>query len=190
MRIHAISIGVSQMLVLRQEPLRATQSAIRKRPVSTLASPLEVELSALGLQADEQSDLSVHGGLDKALYAYPIEHWSRWEQALAVEPRAGLFGENLSIEGLVEEEVYLGDQWRIGRALLQVSEPRIPCDKFCAALQRPQAAKTMVALGACGWYLRVLQAAPLAAGMAIEVLPGPRQERVSEAFAFQARKIR
>lgn len=188
MRILAISVGVSQLLVLSQNPLRTAQSAIHKTVVSELDRPERIELTLLGLQTDEQSDLSVHGGRDKALYAYPTEHWSRWQAEAGTQPRPGLLGENLAIEGLTEDSVYAGDRWLIGEAELQVTEPRIPCDKLCAALRWPQAARFMVASGVCGWYLRVVRPAPVAAGMAIEVQAGPRDQSMAQLFAFKTRR--
>ena len=189
-RLRAISTGVSRLLVLSRDPLRTVHSAIQKSAVSDLDQPRPVELSLMGLTADEQVDQSVHGGRDKALYAYPVEHWASWSDQFSQAIAPGHFGENLTIEGLTEREVFIGDQWQIGQALLQVTEPRIPCDKFCAVMKNPQAARHMVQTGQCGWYLRVIQVAPIHAGQSIEVRPGPRQETIERAFALKTKRLR
>ena len=190
MRILAISAGTTRLLVLERAPFRGVQSAIQKQVVSSIDAPEPIELNPLGLARDEQTDLSVHGGLDKALYAFPSEHWPVWNTAKEQPIRPGLFGENLLTEGLTEDSVFVGDQWRIGEALLQVTEPRIPCDKFCAVMGSSEAAKKMVNTGTCGWYLRVLKAAPLTAGMTIEIIPGAQEVSVASAFDFRTRRQR
>jgi MOSC domain-containing protein YiiM len=190
MKIHTLSAGTSRLLMLRSDAVHGTQSAIRKAPISTPQTPKPIPLTPLGLAGDEQADQTVHGGLDKALYAFPIEHWPLWRSPEWSEPRPGLFGENLLTQGLDETTVFIGDRWRIGAALLQVTEPRIPCDKFCAVMGSNQAARQMIHLGTCGWYLRVVSPAPLAAGMSIEVIPGSRDTNVAAAFAFKTKRAR
>ncbi|MGA1694144.1 MAG: MOSC domain-containing protein [Burkholderiaceae bacterium] len=190
MQILTLSAGTTRLLMLPGESMRSTPSAIRKEPISTLQNPTPIALTSLGLVCDEQSDQTVHGGQDKALYAFPVEHWSLWRSPEWSEPQAGVFGENLLTQGLDETSVFVGDRWRIGEALLQVTEPRIPCDKFCAVMGSSQAARHMVQLGTCGWYLRVIEPAPLAAGMTIEVIPGSRDTSVAAAFAFKSKRVR
>lgn len=165
---------------------RAILSAIHKRAV-----PGSVALSALGLQGDEQADLSVHGGLAKAVYAYPVEHYPFWRAARASTGVTqtdealpfGVLGENLTLQGLIESEVWIGDVLKFPGCELRVTEPRQPCYKFNAVMGFAGAAKTMAQQGCCGFYLAVQQGGQLSAGESFELLPGPRRLRISEAFA-------
>lgn len=148
-----------------------------------------VQAHALGLAGDEQADLSVHGGLHKAVYAYPLEHWPLWERerAAALGPLdpslpPGFLGENLGIRGLLEHQVWIGDELHFAHAVLRVTAPREPCFKFTHAMGWPQAARTMVDHAACGWYCAVVQAGPLCAGDAAVLVAGPRGLSVREAF--------
>ena len=160
-------------------------SAIGK---TALSGPVAV--GALGLAGDEQADLSVHGGLSKAVYAYPSEHLPFWQTvraqaqvALWDEPAApGLLGENLLLEGVREQELWLGDRLHLPGCVLVVSEPRLPCFKFNAAMGFAQAAKLMTQSGFCGAYLAVLQPGTLQAGQAFTLEPGPREVNLRELF--------
>ena len=170
---------------------RKLVSAIGKTPVS---GPVAVGL--LGLAGDEQADLSVHGGLSKAVYALPSEHLAWWqaqrqtrgatmfEEALA----PGYLGENLSLQGLLEHELFIGDRLDFGEVVLRVTQPREPCGKFNAVMGYAQAAKDMVQSGRSGFYLAVEQSGTLQAGARCEVLPGSRSTRVSEALQLKAWK--
>jgi MOSC domain-containing protein YiiM len=113
-------------------------------------------LDVLNLEGDGQADLSVHGGPDKAVYAYPAEHVPRWNEELGTAFGPGTFGENLTVEGLREGEVRIGDVWAWGEARLQVTQPRSPCYKLAMVTGRPDIGKRMVRNGRTGWYLRVL----------------------------------
>ncbi|HEV2370654.1 MAG TPA: MOSC domain-containing protein [Streptosporangiaceae bacterium] len=127
-------------------------SAIRKQPVAehTLA------LGELGLAGDQQADLTVHGGVDKAVYMYPAAHYAYWAtQGYDLEP--GGAGENASVMGPDEREVRIGDIWTWGTAAVQVTQPRSPCYKFALRAGRKEATAQMIASGLCGWYLRVLR---------------------------------
>jgi len=128
-------------------------SGIAKRPVSaeTLC------LTELNLEGDRQADLSVHGGPDKAVYAYPVEHLPRWNEELGADFGPGTFGENLTTEGMLEDEVRIGDVWAWGEARLQVTQPRAPCYKLAAITGRPDIGKRLIRAGLTGWYLRVLR---------------------------------
>lgn len=171
---------------------RTVQSGIGKRAVSG-----RVEVRALGLAGDEQADLSVHGGLAKAVYAYPNEHYGFW-QTVRGQARVsastgetlpfGFVGENLSITGLTEDRAWIGDLLRFPHCALAVSEPRFPCFKFEAVMGFTQAAKLMVQSGYCGFYLAVREAGSIAAGEHYEIIPGPREVGVRE--LFQARTKR
>ncbi len=173
---------------------RARAAVVNGRKVMTaigktaLSGPVAV--GALGLAGDEQADLTVHGGLSKAVYAYPSEHLPFWQTvraqaqvALWDEPVApGLLGENLLLEGVREQELWLGDRLHLPGCVLVVSEPRLPCFKFNAAMGFAQAGKLMSQSGFCGAYLAVLQPGTLQAGQAFTLEPGPREVNLRELF--------
>lgn len=169
---------------------RHVLTAIAKRPVSGA-----VAVKALGLEGDEQADLSVHGGISKAVYAYPQEHFAFW-QTVRAQARVslwdeaiapGLFGENLTLQGLLEDQLWIGDRLQLPGCVLAVSEPRFPCFKFNAAMGFQHAAKLMVQSGFCGSYLAVLEPGTVAAGDAIRLVPGPREVNLRELFRARAR---
>ena len=178
-------------------PLRAggrdVLSGIGKRAVSG-----PVAVAQLGLAGDEQADLSVHGGLEKAVYAYPIEHMPRWQQLrrdsgvdLFDEPLPpGFMGENLTLQGLLETEVWVGDELHFPGCVLRVTAPREPCFKFNAVMGTAQAGRLMAEHGCCGFYLAVVQPGHLAAGDAFRVQRGTQGLRISEAFAASRAKHR
>jgi MOSC domain-containing protein YiiM len=190
-------------------------SAIGKRPVEGA-----VAVHLLGLDGDEQADLTVHGGPSKAVYAYPQEHYGFWR---TVRAQAGVggwddalppgaMGENLTVEGLSEERLWIGDRLFIGGAapddanghgvdgdgggpdevaspgapatgcVLAVSEPRQPCHKFNAVMGFAQAGKLMAQSGYCGAYLAVLRPGTVRAGDPIVLVPGPREVNLRELF--------
>jgi MOSC domain-containing protein YiiM len=161
-------------------------SAINKQAVSTLASPAPVEITRLGVAGDEQADPSVHGGIEKAIYVYPIEHYAFWNELLSretkksVELPLGAFGENFTIEGLLETEIFIGDQMQIGDLQFTVVKLREPCFKFNAKMGYKGAAKAMLQSGFSGWYLRVNQTGALSAGAEIQVLPGQRITSIAD----------
>ncbi|HEV7914987.1 MAG TPA: MOSC domain-containing protein [Albitalea sp.] len=164
---------------------RRVMTAIHKQPVNG-----PVSVGTMGLAGDEQADLSVHGGLTKAVYAYPVEHYPFWQTvraqarvALWDEPLApGSLGENLTIAGLRETDVFIGDLLRFADCELAVSEPRFPCFKFNAAMGFPQAAKLMAQNAWCGFYLAVRTPGRLQAGESFELVPGPREVGILELF--------
>lgn len=168
---------------------RTVRTAYRKQPV---AGPVQVNL--LGLEGDEQVDLEVHGGLDKAIYAYPQEHYAFWntvraqarvapwgEEGAATLP-PGSLGENLTLRGLLENDVWVGDRLCFPGCVLAVSAPRFPCFKFDHAMGFKQASKLMAQSGWCGFYLAVVEPGILAAGDAFELQPGPREVGIRELF--------
>jgi MOSC domain-containing protein YiiM len=124
-----------------------------------------IKLNTINLDGDGQADLSVHGGRDKAVYAYPAEHYRFWREDLSdPELTWGHFGENFTTQGLLEEEVYIGDTFRIGSALVQVSQPRIPCYKLGIRFGRADMAKRFLASKRSGFYLAVLAEGIVQAG--------------------------
>ena len=189
--------SASELIVASGEPgrVRRVMSAIRKEPLSTLKAPTPVFCGVLGLEGDEQVDLTVHGGQDKALYAYPQEHYDFWRQALETKESKnsmfsspGALGENLATRGLNEKDVYLGDLWEIGEVTLQVTQPREPCFKFNAVTGDKYASKKMADSGFSGWYLAVITPGVLKAGDSVRVVPGSRQQTVEHAFNQKLRR--
>lgn len=164
---------------------RSVLTAIHKQPTEG-----PVPVLPLGLGGDDQADLSVHGGLDKAVYAYPSEHYPFWRQARAgagVSPLDdalpwGSVGENLSLQGLLETEVWVGDVLQFPHCALRVTQPREPCYKFNAAMGFAGAARAMALAGCCGFYLAVDQPGHLSAGDCFELQPGPRRLGLPEMF--------
>ena len=185
MRIAVISVNIGQT---RQVAIgaRCVATAYVKTPV---AGPVAVR--ALGLDGDEQADLSVHGGLSKAVYAFPVEHYPVWRTLRAQAAAAawdaalphGAFGENLTLAGLLEADAWVGDRLCFeGGVELAVSEPRLPCFKFDAAMDFAQAARMMVQSGMCGFYLQVAVPGTIAAGERGVLRPGAREVGIAELF--------
>jgi MOSC domain-containing protein YiiM len=146
-------------------------SAFVKRNV---AGPVHVGF--LGLDVDEQADLRVHGGPEKAVYAYAAAHYPTWATdfpKLASRFTPGSFGENLTIAGLTEQDLCVGDIHGIGTARLQVCQPRQPCVKLALNFEYPRLPKAMVRSGRSGWYYRVLEPGSLQAGDDVELLERP-----------------
>lgn len=170
---------------------RKLMSAIGKTPV---AGPVTV--GALGLAGDEQADLSVHGGLDKAVYAFPLAHLRYWQQQRAAHGVSlfeetlppGFVGENLSLTGLQETEVYIGDRLHFQDCVLRVTQPREPCGKFNAVMGYPQAARDMVESGCSGFYLAVERAGTLRPGESFTRVPGSQQMSIAQALALKRHK--
>ena len=149
-----------------------------------------VPVGPLGLMGDEQADLSVHGGLDKAVYAYPSEHYDFWRQqreqagvaGIDEQLQPGALGENLTLSGVVESTLWVGDVLAFANCKLRVEQPREPCFKFNAAMGFGAAAKVMAQSGFCGFYLSVDQPGSLQAGESFKLLPGPRRMGIPERF--------
>ena len=130
-----------------------------------------VALRSLNLDGDRQADLSVHGGREKAVYAYPVEHYRPWRAELADGALPyGAFGENLTTEGLREDAVHVGDRFRVGSAELVVTQPRLPCYKLTVRFRRADMVKRFLASGRTGFYLAVLREGEAGAGDAIQLL--------------------
>jgi MOSC domain-containing protein YiiM len=184
--IQSINVGLARPLDIDGQQV---MSAIGKRPV-----PATVAVGAMGLAGDEQADLSVHGGLSKAIYAYPVEHYPFWQTVRAQARVAvwdetlppGSMGENLTLRGLLESQVWIGDVLRFADCELAISEPRFPCFKFNAVMGFAQAAKLMMANAWCGFYLAVRGAGSLRTGETFELVPGPREVGIAELFRSRA----
>jgi len=187
MRLLSISAGKVAPLFGNHHPnYKSVASAIHKKVVSDFANPTPVEITTLGVQGDEQADLSVHGGMEKAIYVYPAEHYIFWNELLTRETKQltelqhGAIGENFTIEGLLETEVFVGDRLQIGDLEFAVVKLREPCFKFNAKLGYKGAAKAMLQTGFSGWYLRVLKTGILAGGAGITLIPGPRETSIAQ----------
>lgn len=189
MKILSVNVGRIERVQING---REVPTAIAKRPQTGA-----VAFGPLGLEGDEQADLTVHGGLSRAIYAYPSEHLAFWRTVRAQaqvgdwtqEVPPGLVGENLLLSGVTERELWHGDRLHLPRGgTLVVSEPRMPCFKFNAAMGFSKAAKMMVESGFCGSYLAVLVPGTVQAGDSFELEPGPRALKLSDMFRARAHK--
>ena len=185
-KLLSISIGkVGQLFTQNTNEPSKVVSAIHKQSISNLDNPVSVEITRLGVQGDEQADLAVHGGIDMAIYAYASEHYTFWNELLTRETKRpinlapGSLGENFTIEGLLETNVYVGDILLIGDLEFTVVKLREPCFKFNAKMSYKGAVKAMLQSGFSGWYLRVNRVGMLAAGARIELIPGGRQTSIA-----------
>ncbi len=125
----------------------------------------KIELRKLNLEGDEQADLTVHGGPDKAVYAYPSEHYPWWQQKLPeFDFPFGKFGENFTTEGLLEKDVCIGDEFQVGTATIKVSQPRLPCYKLGVRFGRNDIIKTFLQSGFSGIYFSVIKEGQVSAG--------------------------
>ena len=181
--LHHVNVGTARPLRIGE---RRILTAIGKAPV---ADPVRV--GRMGLDGDEQADPSVHGGLDKAVYAYPAVHYAFW-QAQRRERGVSLFdevlppgfmGENLTVEGLLEHEVFVGDRLHFPDCVLRVTAPREPCYKFNAVMGFAQAGRAMALAGHCGYYLAVDEPGTIAAGQTAWLQPGQRGLSIAQALA-------
>ncbi len=168
MKLVAISVGRPQEVQWRA---RSVQTSIFKTPVSG-----RVRVTRGNVEGDQQSDLSVHGGLEKAVYAYPAEHYPFWRRELPdAELPWGAFGENLTTEGLLEDEVWIGDRYRVGTVELVVTQPRMPCYKLGIRFGHPDMVKRFLQSRRSGFYFAVEREGEVGAGDVIERLT--RHER-------------
>ncbi len=187
-RLSSVNVGIARPLLASG---RRVLSAIGKQPV---AGPVAV--ARLGLAGDEQADPSVHGGLDKAVYAYPAEHLALWqakrrEHGVSLWDEMlppGFVGENLTLQGLLEAQVWVGDELHFPDCVLRVTAPREPCYKFNAVMGYSQAARDMMLAGCSGFYLAVKHSGTIEAGQCCTLVPGQRGLSIAE--AFQARRIK
>ena len=162
-RMKLVSVNVAEPVQVVAGNARVL-TGIFKSPIS---GPVAVRRR--NLAGDRQADLRVHGGLDKAVYAYPHEHYAHWQAELGRDDFSwGQFGENLTTEGLLENDVRIGDRYAIGSCLLEVSQPRFPCYKLGIRMNDPAFVKQFFASRRVGFYLRVIGEGTLEAGEAIE----------------------
>ena len=162
MKLLSVNVGLPREIEFHGKFVR---TSIFKSPASG-----QVRVATLNLEGDEQSDLSVHGGAHKAVYAYPSEHYAFWrEEVPGLDLSWGAFGENFTTEGLLEE-VQIGDRLRVGTAEFAVTQPRMPCFKLGIRFGRPEIVKRFLRSGRTGFYLAVLREGQVTAGDSIEAL--------------------
>jgi MOSC domain-containing protein YiiM len=182
MRILSVNVGLPREVTWQG---KLVTTGIFKEPVKG-----PVMLRTLNLNGDQQADLTVHGGVDKAVYAYPSEHYAYWRAELpGVDLPWGMFGENFTTEGLLEETVYIGDRFGIGEAEVIVSEPRMPCYKLSVKFGSADIIKRFLASRRTGFYFAVVREGMVGAGDAVRLI-GREQADISVAditrlYAFE-----
>jgi len=163
MRLLSINVGLPRDVDWGGKTVR---TSIFKSPVLG-----RVGVTRLNLEGDQQSDLSVHGGIEKAVYVYPSEHYAFWREELpGIDLPWGAFGENFTTEGLLEGSVRIGDRLRVGSAEFVVTQPRMPCFKLGIRFARPDMVKRFLRSRRSGFYLAVLREGKVAAGDLVEFL--------------------
>src|SRR2546422_4729837 len=163
MKLLSVNVGLPREVEWKGKIVR---TSIFKAPVLG-----RVRVAKLNLEGDQQSDLTVHGGIDKAVYAYPSEHYRFWREELSdTDLPWGAFGENFTTEGLLEEAVHIGDRFRVGSAEFVVTQPRMPCFKLGIRFDRRDIVKRFLQSGRAGFYFAVLKEGEVTAGDSIEFL--------------------
>jgi MOSC domain-containing protein YiiM len=174
LRVLSVNVGLPQEIVWKG---KTVQTGIFKDP-----KPGRVGCTRLNLDGDRQADLTVHGGTNKAVYGYPHEHYAFWRDKLPQEPLPyGAFGENLTLEGLTEENVHIGDRFRIGTVELVVTQPRQPCFKLAAKFGGNQIVHEMLESGYSGFYFAVLRTGNIGADDTVELIETePQAVRIAD----------
>jgi MOSC domain-containing protein YiiM len=163
MKIISINVGLPRAIKKRGKTIT---TSIFKSPVTG-----RVRVSRLNVAGDQQSDLTVHGGIDKAVYVYPWEHYPVWREELPdADLPWGAFGENFTTDGLLEDAVHIGDRLRIGSAEFTITQPRMPCFKLALRFDRPDMIKRFLHSGRSGFYLSVSQEGEVSAENAITIV--------------------
>ncbi len=169
LRVESVNVGQPREVLWKGRQVR---TGIFKEPVAG-----RVAVRRLNLEGDQQADLNVHGGPNMAVYLYPAEYYAFWhEQFPEMELPWGMFGENLTIWGLLDESVYIGDQLQVGSAHLVVTQPRLPCYKLALKFGRDDILKRLLRSGYTGFYCAVLQEGEVAAGDPIKLLHRDKHE--------------
>jgi MOSC domain-containing protein YiiM len=173
-KVISVNVGVPRDVMRKGE---LTRTAIYKDPVSG-----PVPIRKLNLAGDRQADPTVHGGVNKAVYGYPVEHYSFWRAELPeLDFPLGAFGENLTMHGLSEDTLCIGDTVRVGTAVLMVTQPRSPCYKLALRFDRDNMVKLFLASGRTGFYFSVIEEGYVEAGAPVEVLTrDPNQVTVTD----------
>lgn len=163
MKLLSVNVGLPREVLWKGKLVR---TSIFKAPVNG-----RVRVAKLNLKDDEQSDLSVHGGANKAVYAYPSEHYPFWRKELPdMDLPWAMFGENLTTEGMLEDAVHVGDRIKVGSAEFVVTQPRMPCYKLAIRFGRLDIVKRFLHSGRTGFYLAVLREGEVTAGDSIKML--------------------
>lgn len=163
MKVISVNVGVPKEVNWKG---KTVLTGIFKDPVAG-----KVKLKSLNFQGDQQADLTVHGGVTKAVYAYPLEHYDYWRHKLPeMNLSWGIFGENLTIEGLLEEEVNIGDRFRLGGAEIMATEPRMPCYKLGIRFGRNDIVKKFLDSRLTGVYFSVLKEGDVGVGDTLELI--------------------
>jgi MOSC domain-containing protein YiiM len=177
MRVVSVNVGMPREVEWNRKKVL---TGIFKSPVAA-----ELTVRRLNIEGDGQADLTVHGGPDKAVYAYPSEHYGPWSERLDRELTPGIFGENLTTAGLLEDEVHIGDEFRVGTARLVVTQPRLPCFKLGIRFDDPGMVKSFVQAGKPGIYFAVLEEGAVGPGDPIErIAEDPSRITVAEMFSL------
>ncbi|UCZ54020.1 MOSC domain-containing protein [Bacillus shivajii] len=174
LKANLISVNVGKVKALTGQN-ETVESAIEKTSVDG-----SLYLSSTQLEGDEQADLKNHGGKDKAVCVYPFDHYLFWEENLNEKLSPGAFGENLTVKGLTEDAVYIGDVFQWGKAQVQVSQPRIPCHKLAKKLNHPKIPQTVTEQGLTGFYMRVLKEGTVSVSQPLQFIK--RYSEVSVAY--------
>lgn len=163
MRVISVNVGLPREIVWQGDRF---STGIFKEPVSG-----RVAVRSLNLDGDRQADLTVHGGRDKAVYIYPSEHYGFWRGVLNRDNLPyGSFGENLTLEGVAEDDIHIGDRLLAGTAELVITQPRIPCFKLAAKFDRPEIGKEFLQSGRSGFYAAVVREGEVGVGDACRFL--------------------
>lgn len=163
MKIISVNVGLPRLVLRNDEPV---STGIFKEPVAG-----RVMMRTLNLDGDRQADLSVHGGPEKAVYVYPSERYEFWRQELpGMDLPWGMFGENLTTTGLLETEINIGDKFRVGKAEVMVTQPRMPCYKLGIRFGRADITKRFLLSERTGFYLSVLKEGEVGAGDKFQLL--------------------
>ena len=182
MKILSVNVGLPRKVTWQG---KVVTTGIFKEPVNA-----PVMMRTLNLEGDQQADLTVHGGVNKAVYAYPSEHYGYWRTELpGADLRWGMFGENFTTEGLLEEATYIGDRFGIGETEVMVTEPRMPCYKLGIKFGRPDIIKRFLASRRTGFYFAVVREGMVGTSDAIKLI-GQEQQDISVAditrlYAFE-----
>jgi MOSC domain-containing protein YiiM len=166
MKIISINVSTGKTVMWKGRPV---PTGIFKEPVSG-----NVMIHRLNIEGDQQSDLRVHGGANKAIYSYDIEDYFWWNRALGRELKPGAFGENLTTEGMIDREISIGDTFKVGTAVLQAVQPRLPCYKLGLKFDDEHMPDRFMAAERWGIYYRVLEEGTVAAGDSVESLTRDR----------------
>jgi len=178
-KVVSVNVGRPRTIAVRRSGA-PVESAIGKQPVAG-----RVRVAGVNLAGDDQADRTVHGGPDKAVYAYASEDTAWWAEQLERPLEPGIFGENLSVEGVDVSGAVIGERWRIGSVELEVCQPRLPCFKLGLAFRNPQMVRAFALARKPGAYLRIVREGELGAGDAVEVADRP-DHGVTAAFVSWA----